>query len=152
LQLLHESFFNKGSDGVSASEEFKLIDDQDLQASKATLIEMGFGVKEAEKALKKNKFSVQNAIDWLVGKKIKGKESKSDKNEEDKEMNDELALLDAKHILFSNISGKDLKYNNLLNYFRYLIYGIDSVQSFCCICRDRLPKPSTKIVCCEKEL
>lgn len=131
MQLLHESFFNKSSDGVSAAEELKLLDDQDLEASKATLIEMGFGAKEAEKALKKNKFSMQNAIDWLVGKKKKG--SKSDQNEEDKEMHDELALLDPKNILFSNISGKDLKYNSLLNYFRYLIYGIDSIQSYCCI-------------------
>ena len=140
LQLLHESFFSKNSEGVSHSEELKDMDDQDLEACKSTLLEMGFNSSEAENALREHKFSVQGAIDWLVGKK-------KDKKDRKEEISDETADIDPKQMLFSNITGKQLKNNTVLNYFRYLIYGLDSILSNCCICREKLPHPSTKIKC-----
>lgn len=145
LQLLHETFFNKREDGTSISEELKVMDDDDLAASKTTLLEMGFTSTESEKALKKNKFSVQGAINYLIGKKSK-------KSEEVKIEEDEFVDFDPKHMLFSNITGKQLKDNMVLNYFRYMVYSLDSIQNYCCICRDKLLKTSTKIKCCDKEL
>lgn len=149
LQLLHETFFNKDKDGVSIAEELKTMSEDDLVASKATLMEMGFTSKESDDALKTSKYSISGAIDYLFGKK-KGKGKKPTKTAE--EAYDDLALFDPKNLLFSNISGIELKENSVLNYFRFMVYSLDSILNYCCICRDRLPKPSTKIRCCGKEL
>lgn len=136
---------------MSASEEFKHLEDDDLLASKSTLLEMGFSSDESEKALKNSKFSVQNAINYLLGKK--GKKSKDSKEEEkDMDIDDAILYVDPKQMLFSNVTGKALKNNSVLNYYRYIIYALDSILDYCCICRDKLPTSSTKIKCCDKEL
>lgn len=126
LQLLHESFFNKSKDGVSIAEEIKTLNDEDLKASKATLLEMGFSWKESEKALIKNKFSVQGAINYLIGRK---KDTKKGKTVEEDDVND-FSDIDPKHMLFSNITGLQLKENMVLNYLRYIIYSLDSIQEY----------------------
>jgi hypothetical protein len=144
LQLLHETFFKKSTDGTSISEEMKAMEDDDLLASKSTLLEMGFTPSESETALKKNKFSVQNAINYLLGRKSKKKSLKTEEEEEDKE---DILDIDPKHMFFSNITGKQLKDNCVLNYFRYIIYSLDSIQEYCCICRDKLGRTSSKIKC-----
>jgi hypothetical protein len=128
LELLHQSFFKKKASGVSASEEFKIIEDDDLLASKSTLLEMGFNPEESEKALKKSRFSVQNAMNYLLGKK-----KNKDKKEKEIEIDDDVLDADPKQMLFSDVTGKDLKDNSVLNYYRYIIYSLDSILDYCCI-------------------
>ena len=145
LQTLHETFFNKKADGDGLTEELKRMSEDDLVASKATLLEMGFNSKESEQALKSSKFSISGAINYLLGKKKKS-------NEELKDELVDMGDFDPKNLLFSNITGLQLRDNSVLNYFRFMIYSLDSITTYCCICRDKLPQPSTKIKCCEKEL
>lgn len=147
LQMLHESFFNKNSDGHSLIDELKKMDEQELVASKSTLLEMGFNQHESEEALKSNKFNIGNAINYLLGRK-----KKHVAIEESKTSLSELYSFDPKNILFSNVSGAQLRDNPILHYFRYMIYSMDNITTYCCICRDKLPQVSSKIKCCEKEL
>ena len=85
---------------------------------------MGFTTAESEKALKKNKFSLNNAINYLLGRKEKG-------NEEVEEEKEEFIIdVDPKHMLFSNITGVDLKNNSILNYFRYILYSLDGILEY----------------------
>ncbi|CAI2380638.1 unnamed protein product [Moneuplotes crassus] len=146
LQMLHESFFNKKGKGKTIAEEVKSIDVDELSESKATLLDMGFSSSESDKALKKNKFSLGNAINYLLGRK---KHSEETKMEVDGEMTFEG---DPKLELFSNITTKDLQENSLLNYFRYILYSLDSIPDYCCICRDKLSTKANTIRCCQKEL
>ena len=95
LQLLHESFFSKDKKSKSYSEEFKHIEDEEMLASKSTLLEMGFGSKESDEALKSNKFSVSKAINYLLGRK-KSKKVEDMKLEDD----DEIISIDPKHLFF----------------------------------------------------
>ena len=140
LQMLHESFFTKNKDCTSASEELKLADDDQFLVSKTTLLDMGFSSKDSEKALNKSNYSLKRAINYLLGRKCKITK------EESKEVN-ETIIMDPKHLLFSNITRRDLKENSILNYFRHIICSLDSVLEYCCICRDKLPVVSTKIKC-----
>ena len=145
LQTLHETFFNKNADGKSIAEELKEMDENELVISKAKLLEMGFDNKESEIALKSSKFSLSGAINYLISKKKKSKE-------EAKEEMVDMSNFDPKNLLFTNVTGVQLRDNSVLNYFRFMIYSLDSILNYCCICRDKLPQPSTKIKCCDKDL
>ncbi|CAI2384941.1 unnamed protein product [Moneuplotes crassus] len=146
LQMTQSKYFESEEYSLNDLDGLHTFDHDEISQAKQALSEMGFQSSVISKALRKTKYQIQNAVNYLLMRSHIEEETK------DQERDLEIEDVDPKFMLFNNVSEGELFVNSLLHYYMYIICSLDSVLEHCCICRDKLSTKSTKIRCCNKEL
>ncbi|CAI2379218.1 unnamed protein product [Moneuplotes crassus] len=152
LQILHESYFNMKDDEVITAPETKPIHISESDKIRKELLQIGFSSAQAN-SVSKITNNIDEAVNYLLDENPLPEETKEDHKEdimvEDGRM---VECDDPKYKLFSSITTEDLKKNPVLSYFKHVLFSLDSIPDYCCICRDKLSTKANTIRCCNKEL